>query len=219
MTLSVTGCGSTAAQLEISSVATAVEADQVTISWRMSRSCFAAAELWDAAQPGAVRRSGVRSLAGTEYRARVTGLLPDRTYCFRIVAGPAPDLGEVTRSSSTHTIRTRKTLTVSEVAVAVSGQSATVTWKTDQPSDTTVIFGRTDEYESRKSNPDQRESWIHTVNLTGLEPLTTYRLRIVSKDPRGQASETKSQEVMFQTTGGVGTEVGPIMPRQGPKTN
>lgn len=70
---------------------------------------------------------------------------------------------------------------ISGVSVsAISNTSATVSWSTDEPSDSTVNYGLTTSYGSAAANASPVTS--HTINITGLVPGTTYHFRPSSKD-------------------------------------
>lgn len=63
---------------------------------------------------------------------------------------------------------------------AITDSSATITWTTDESSDSTVEYGPTTAYGSSQANASMVLN--HTINLTGLNPSTTYQYRVKSKD-------------------------------------
>jgi len=87
---------------------------------------------------------------------------------------------------------------ISNIAVtSITSDSATITWTTDQPSDSLVEYGQTTAYGSLAS--DSTLTTYHTVVLTGLIPSATYHNRTTSTTAIG-ASATSS-DFTFQTEG------------------
>lgn len=77
--------------------------------------------------------------------------------------------------------------TISSITVSnVIFGSATITWKTDQPSDSLAEYGATTAYGS--SVTDAMLTTNHSVTLTGLAPSTTYHFRVASKNSYGSSS-------------------------------
>jgi hypothetical protein len=71
-------------------------------------------------------------------------------------------------------------------AIADAEGHATVRWTTDEPATSLVEYGRTTAlgYETE----DSAQVTDHQVELTGLQPSTTYRFRVSSKDGAGNAA-------------------------------
>src|SRR5207247_8514944 len=76
--------------------------------------------------------------------------------------------------------------TISAVqAGAITPTSATITWSTDQVSDTQVQFGQTPSYGA--STPlNSAAVTSHSANLSGLAPNTVYHYRAMSPNAAGQ---------------------------------
>jgi thiol-disulfide isomerase/thioredoxin len=62
--------------------------------------------------------------------------------------------------------------------------SATITWKTDKQATGQVDYGKTKEYELTPVSIDELTT-DHNIQLTGLEPNTTYYFKIISADAAG----------------------------------
>jgi PKD repeat protein len=77
----------------------------------------------------------------------------------------------------------------------ISSTSVTVTWTTDQLTDSRVDFGTTTAYGGTVSDASRVAS--HSLNLTGLSPGTTYHFRVVSSNEYGIA--TTSADNTFRT--------------------
>jgi hypothetical protein len=69
-------------------------------------------------------------------------------------------------------------------AVRVSGSTATITWTTNEASDSQVQYGKTWGYGSA-SPLDASLVLSHAVTLTGLSKKTTYHYRVLSRDAAG----------------------------------
>ncbi|RLE59266.1 MAG: hypothetical protein DRJ35_06145 [Thermoprotei archaeon] len=129
------------------------------------------------------------------HRVLLTALWPDTTYYYRVRSVSAPDT-----AWGTGTFRTEadtlapKVLTGPDV-VGVTDSAATVSWATDELSDSWVEYGFDDGYGLEAG----REEWVrkHGVRLTGLEPDTTITLRVRSVDRSGNVGF--SETVTFRT--------------------
>jgi hypothetical protein len=60
-----------------------------------------------------------------------------------------------------------------------------VTWTVDEPATGFVQYGRTNEYGERTPGEDSFDYTTHVQRVSGLEPDTTYHLRVVSEDRAG----------------------------------
>jgi hypothetical protein len=69
--------------------------------------------------------------------------------------------------------------------------SVTITWSTDQPSNSQVVYGTTTSYGSASSSASLRTS--HSIALTGLTPGVTYHYAVVSTDAQGYTSTSNDQ--------------------------
>ena len=105
---------------------------------------------------------------------------------------------------------------ISNIAVnTITSDSATITWTTDQPSDSLVDYGQTTAYGSLAS--DLTLTTNHTVVLTGLISSTTYHNRITSRSEIG-ASATSS-DFTFITEGQVTIAITITAPADGSAIN
>jgi beta-lactamase superfamily II metal-dependent hydrolase len=84
-------------------------------------------------------------------------------------------------------------------ATAVTATGATITWTTDEPSDSVVEYGLTTSYGSSVSNATDVTS--HSIPLGGLSSNTLYHYRVKSTDPAGNTAT--STDHSFQTGGSV----------------
>jgi hypothetical protein len=90
-------------------------------------------------------------------------------------------------------------------ATAVDDTSAVITWTTDEPADSEVFYrkqGHTT-YQTVTITDDVTD---HSVDLTGLDPDTTYEFHVSSTDPAGNTA-TSSPDDTFTTTASLYTYI------------
>ena len=96
-------------------------------------------------------------------------------------------------------------LAISNVQVSnVSGSAATITWLTSAAATSQVNYGLTSSYGSQ-SALDSTLVTSHSVNLTGLQPSTTYHFQALSTT--GSESAQSADGTFTTTTGGVVADV------------
>ncbi|MDP9136353.1 MAG: fibronectin type III domain-containing protein, partial [Actinomycetota bacterium] len=83
-------------------------------------------------------------------------------------------------------------------AVAAADGTATVTWTTDEASDSRVDYG-TSPTALTQNQSDAAAVSAHSVRLTGLTPGTTYHYRVRSADGSGNAATAPSTPATFAT--------------------
>ncbi|HDP70297.1 MAG TPA: subtilisin [Actinobacteria bacterium] len=88
---------------------------------------------------------------------------------------------------------------ISGVAVSnVGATSATITWTTDEPSNSTVNYGTTSALGSTVSNTTLVTA--HSITLTGLTPETTYYFEAKSADATGNAATDNNGGLYYAFT-------------------
>jgi regulation of enolase protein 1 (concanavalin A-like superfamily) len=88
--------------------------------------------------------------------------------------------------------------TISSIQAVPQETSIGVSWTTDEPANSVVLYGRTAAYELG-SNSDLTPSSTHAISITGLDPNTDYNLRISSADASG--NEAQSDNLVVRTAG------------------
>ena len=73
---------------------------------------------------------------------------------------------------------------------SIGPDSATVTWRTNKPSDSWVLFGS---YSPSETRGQAERVTTHTVLLYGLNPNTTYYFKVRSADETGNVAESATQ--------------------------
>ena len=98
--------------------------------------------------------------------------------------------------------------TVSSVAVSnITASGATITWITNEPADSQIVYGATSAYGST-TTLDSTLVTSHSVTLTGLSASTLYNIAVRSKD--ASVNLTVSPNVAFTTSVPADT-TGPIL--------
>ncbi|MGR9087268.1 MAG: LamG-like jellyroll fold domain-containing protein, partial [Gammaproteobacteria bacterium] len=95
---------------------------------------------------------------------------------------------------------------ISNVQAAITNTTVTITWTTDEASDSVVNYGTTTDYGNTGS--DAALDTSHSVNLTGLSPNTLYHFEVSSTDT---SSNMASSGDMTFTTGSLPTDTTPPM--------
>jgi chitodextrinase len=89
--------------------------------------------------------------------------------------------------------------TISSISAGTpGGTGATITWTTDQSSNSKVVYGTTANYGSASSNASLVTS--HSITLTGLTSGTTYHYAVVSTDAQGYTATSTDQTFLTLDT-------------------
>jgi PGF-pre-PGF domain-containing protein len=83
------------------------------------------------------------------------------------------------------------------VSTGITNNSATITWDTDESSDSLVRYGTTSEVYTSEEYNNAAEVTSHNLSLTGLDAEATYYYLVSSTDTSGNAAE--SAEYRFTT--------------------
>lgn len=119
-----------------------------------------------------------------------------------LLIAPLLVLGACAQASSLSTPDNTLPL-ISDVLVSgVTNASAVISWKTREPADSHVEYGKTTDYGLSTSLNDHLVT-SHSVSLSALQPNTTYHFRVKSKDNLGNKAEsadyTFTTQVFFET--------------------
>lgn len=119
----------------------------------------------------------------TSHSQDITGLSPLTTYHYRVRSTNSNG----TRNSGDYTFTTSGPPTISNVsAINVGANSATITWNTNAPANSTVNYGLTTAYGGTASNASSVKS--HSVTLNGLAANTQYNYQCKSVNSYGTAT-------------------------------
>ncbi|MDH7602443.1 MAG: family 10 glycosylhydrolase, partial [Armatimonadota bacterium] len=137
----------------------------------------------------------------TSHSQTITGLIASRTYHYRVRSQNGSGLESVSGDYTFSTAADATAPTIYNVQVSnITGNSARITWLTDDPSTGEVEYGLTTAYgKSAAENGGYLTS--HSVDLTGLTQNTLYHFRIKAENGSGLVSY--SPDFTFSTSGQV----------------
>ena len=162
-----------------------------TITWATDQPSSSQVEFGTTAAYGSL--SLLNSALVTSHSVILTGLTPGTAYSFAVLStNPAG-----TATSANFTFSTTVPLpSISGVAISgITATSATVTWNTDQASNSQLSYGTSQAY-GLLSSLNSALVTSHSVTLTGLASNTTYNFAVLSTDAAGTA---KSSNFSFAT--------------------
>ncbi len=117
----------------------------------------------------------------TGHSSSLGDLIPGTTYHFRVSSVNSHNLSS---SSSDGTFTTVGYPIITEIVVSnVTTTSATITWITDQPSDSLVSYGTTTAYGNTIS--DSAPVTSHSITITGLNMQAVYHFQVTSTNSYG----------------------------------
>jgi hypothetical protein len=115
-----------------------------------------------------------------------------------------PDVWDAVRTNSIGNVPTNNAPVIGNVSVTgVNSSSATMTWTTDQSSDSVVEYGLDTSYGSARTN--SALIYYHTVSLTSLSPYSTYHFRVKSRNAYNRTGV--SSDYLFTTTAATVSDV------------
>ncbi len=116
----------------------------------------------------------------------LTGLA-NQTYFFAVTAYDTAGNESSFSAEVTKTLTTPDTVApvISSInAGSITGNSAVITWGTNEPTDTQIQYGTTTAYGSSTARVATLVT-VHSQTLTGLQPQTLYHYRVLSRDAAG----------------------------------
>lgn len=180
----------------ISSIASSTTSTTATISWTTDESATSTVSYGLTSGYGTASSSA--SLT-TSHSITLTGLTPSTTYHFQVSSGDS-SYNYATSSDYTFTTSAAADTTgpvISTVSAGDPGEtSVTITWTTDESSDSQVNYGLTSTY-TASTTLDASLSTSHSVTVSGLSADTTYHFRVRSSDASGNL--TVSSDYSFTT--------------------
>jgi len=173
--------------------ATAPNSNQVQVTWSPSTDNVGVTT-YDILRGGSV----IGTAAGTTYLDGTVS--PSTAYSYTVEALDAA--GNVSAASDPATVTTPPASAgppvISQVATSqVTTTSATVSWTTDIPSSTQVLYGTSSQY-GQSTALDATQVTGHSQTLTGLTPGTTYHFAVQSTG--SQSNTATSTDNTFATT-------------------
>lgn len=185
---------------------TNITENSATISWTTDEASDSTVNFGTSTSLGETESDGTMT---TNHSINITGLAAlaeaqtNTTYFFEVRSEDASGNEAVDDNSGTYyqfTTTDETAPVISNVQISnITETSATVTWTTDEASDSTVNFGTTTSLGSTES--DGTMTTNHSVNLSGLSPNTQYFLEVQSEDAsNNQATDDNSGSYYSFTT-------------------
>lgn len=195
---------------DIRDIAVSVDDDSVIIGWKTNVSTKGRVNY--ATTAGAFKRGQVHSKPfmtvsetafGISHGVRIDGLTPNRMYYFEIVSETAAGL---LHRQGPEQFYTRKTCDVcppdiSNVKISLlriwNFSKIIVSWKTDEPADGTVLYGKSVPPSGKRQDPYPTKS--HSFTLPGVSA-GTYYLSVRSEDAAGNVTDDNNSGNYYQIT-------------------
>lgn len=186
--------------------ASGITTNSATITWTTDQPSASQVKFGTTTGFGSLSAYG--SSLVTSHSMMLPGLTPGTTYDYAALSGNSA--GQVGTSANFTFTTAAGPPVIKQVAVAgITGNSATITWTTDQPCTSQVRYGattllrsllrRSRSYES-SSTRDASLVTSHSVVLSGLNPGITYNYQTLSANSQGM--ENVSQNLKFTTLAG-----------------
>ncbi|MFC1726444.1 fibronectin type III domain-containing protein [candidate division KSB1 bacterium] len=139
------------------------------------------------------------------HRMIVTGLDVNTQYDFRISStgsnGKTVTSGAFTFKTKAVEDTIKPKITAGPALVNIQSNKATIVWKTDEPSDSYILYGENMSNAQEQWNEDQLQGvQEHEIILTNLKPETKYFFRIFSRDMSPRKNRAMSPVKHFYTT-------------------
>jgi hypothetical protein len=173
-----------------------ITTSSATITWTTSEDADSQVEYGPTTSYGS--STTLKPAMVTSHSVPLNGLSPSTTYHYRVKSrDEAGNLGTSADFTFTTAASDVTPPVISNVVANPSSNSATITWATNEASDTQVEYGLTTAYGSTTTlNPAPVTN--HSAPLSGLAVSTTYHYRVKSSDVAGNPST--SGDFAFTTT-------------------
>jgi hypothetical protein len=188
----------------ISSIAAgSITASGATITWGTNESSNTQVEYGLTTSYGS--QTTLNTSMVTSHSAQVTGLTAGTTYHYRVKSRDAAGNLAVSANGTFTTPATPDTIppTISSVSVgSVSASSATITWATNEASNTQVEYGPTTSYGGQTTLNNAMVT-SHIAHLTGLTAGILYHYRVKSQDAAGNLATSADFTFTSAAAGGL----------------
>ncbi|MFZ3170940.1 MAG: cytochrome c3 family protein [Carboxydocellales bacterium] len=159
-------------------------ADGATVTWQTDEVTTGYVDFGTTTDYGSTANS--IASPGTSHTAYITGMVVGQNYHFRT---RSIDLvGNFTTSADTLVDTVAPTISAPGPSYSMVGNSATITWNTNEASTSTVVYSPADVYAVSGyvySKDDSALVTAHSITLTGLTVGTDYHFQVQSMDARG----------------------------------
>jgi hypothetical protein len=169
----------------ITDVSAAPGSTTANITWTTNE--LADAVVTYGTDPAVLNGSANSGTTGTAHSVNLAGLTSNRTYYYRVTSTDSagnsatfPSTGSQPNAFTTGVIDSTPPV-ITDVVATPGAVKATITWTTNEPSDSTVLYGASAESMTNSAS-DTALVTSHSVVVTGLSLGTTYHFRVSSKD-------------------------------------
>ena len=147
---------------------------------------------------GSYTYTAIGDSSTTAHSVVLSGLTPSTTYYY--IVESTNNVGTTHSNEQTFTTSMQSDTTppvISNIVVSsVTGNSAVITWTTNESANGTVQYGTNTSYGLTKGHSNYIKS--HSITLTNLNSGTTYHFKVSSSDSSGNAAQ--SSDYTFTTT-------------------
>ncbi len=167
---------------EISAIATSgVTGSAVTVTWTTDEASSTEIEYGTTDSYG---DSSVDGTLTTNHSVTITGLSEATLYHYRVTSTDEAGNASTSLDDDVTTLDVTAPTISSVSSGSLTGTGATITWTTDEASDSQVQYGTTTSY-GASTTLDATMLTSHSVDLTGLLENRTYHYRVKSRDAAG----------------------------------
>ncbi|MBI2426786.1 MAG: fibronectin type III domain-containing protein [Candidatus Kerfeldbacteria bacterium] len=183
--------------------------NSVTIAWTTDESSTSCIEFGTSSDYGTIVCDLEYVLA---HQVEIENLQPQTTYSYRVRSTDANGNESIGDEYTFETIESDDDVTAPSVTgdgaiVTPTDSTATVTWVTNEPADSFVEFGDSEEFGTIQGDPTLITN--HSVTIIGLTPLKVHYFRVRSTDEAGNLS--LGETGTFLTTAPIGSDVPPTI--------
>jgi hypothetical protein len=201
----VLGVTDTTAPLISSVTSSGVTTNSATVAWNTNEPSDTQVEYGTSTAYGSSAQGGVQTVSA--HSAALTGLAASTLYHYRVksrdAAGNLGASGDFTFTTAGAADSTPPVI----ATVASSGltsSAATISWSTNEPSDSQVEYGNSTAYGAATSVAGAMVTG-HSMTLSGLSASTPYHYRVKSRDAAGNLASSGDFTFTTQASGGTGT--------------
>jgi hypothetical protein len=166
-----------------------------TISWTTDEAADTKVEYGTTSSYGST--TTLNSSSVTSHSQSISGLSASTLYHYKVLS--RDDAGNLATSSGyTFTTTDNTAPVISSVqAAAITESSVTISWTTNEASDTKIWYGTTTSYGS-STTLNSSDVTSHSQSISGLSASTLYHYKVLSRDSAG--NRTISSDYTFTTT-------------------
>ncbi|MES2225673.1 MAG: fibronectin type III domain-containing protein [Patescibacteria group bacterium] len=196
LTFTTTAVPDTTAPL-ISGISSSTGQTSAVITWTTDESSDSRVDFGGSSSYGTASTSAALT---TSHSLTLTGLTASTTYHFRVQSADVAN-NIATSSDKTFTTAAVPDTTppvISAIASSTTQTGATISWTTNEASDSRVDYGLTSSYGTASTSAALGTS--HSISLSGLTPSTTYHFRIRSTDASSNTATSSAATFTTATT-------------------